>query len=173
MTRADLDLDELDDVADRDELRQRYYGLLQELRVVLPGIQVILGFLLTVPFTDRFERLDRSGKGLLLGATVGAGSATVLLMTPAVFHRVAHRRSRRDRLRWAIRVARIGFVTFAVSLLMAFACVTRASYDDRVAIAVTVAIAGLLLVLWLVIPLSIRRNADGHADRQAGPADLD
>jgi Family of unknown function (DUF6328) len=51
---SDEDTEDLDDVADREELRQRYYGLLQELRVVLPGVQVLLAFLLTAPFAQRF-----------------------------------------------------------------------------------------------------------------------
>ncbi len=46
---------ELDDRADREELRERYYGLLQELRVILPGVQVLVAFLLTVPFASRSE----------------------------------------------------------------------------------------------------------------------
>ncbi len=49
---------ELDDEQDRDELRRRYYGLLQELRVLLPGVQILVAFLLTAPFASGFAQLD-------------------------------------------------------------------------------------------------------------------
>lgn len=58
----DRTLAELDNERDRVELRSRYYGLLQELRVVLPGVQVFLAFLLTVPFTQRFDDVDDRGR---------------------------------------------------------------------------------------------------------------
>jgi hypothetical protein len=98
---SDADLDELDDERDRDELRRRYYGLLQELRVVLPGVQVLLAFLLTVPFARRFSELDDPGRGLFAVALVGAASSVVCFVAPTVLHRVGHRQARRERLEWA------------------------------------------------------------------------
>ena len=53
-----LDAAELDDDRDRDELRSRYGMLLQELRVLLPGVQLLVAFLLTAPFAQGFERVD-------------------------------------------------------------------------------------------------------------------
>ena len=49
--------------ADREELRTRYQMLLQELRVVLPGVQVLMAFLQTAPFAQRFGDLDDLGRG--------------------------------------------------------------------------------------------------------------
>ena len=50
----DPSANDLDDELDRDELRQRYYGLLQEVRVLLPGVQILVAFLLTIPFDCAF-----------------------------------------------------------------------------------------------------------------------
>src|SRR6476469_6771134 len=61
---ADRPAAQLDDEADRDELRERYYGLLQELRVLLPGVQILVAFLLTAPFANRFSKLDPMGRRL-------------------------------------------------------------------------------------------------------------
>ena len=85
-----LDASSLDDVKDREELRQRHEVLLQELRVALPGVQVLLAFLLTAPFADGFDRLDPFGRPVHV-AMMSALFAVVLLMCPAVFHRVGER----------------------------------------------------------------------------------
>ena len=89
---------ELDDVADREELRDRYEMLLQELRVVLPGVQVLMAFLLTAPFAQRFADLDDLGRQAYLVALISALGSTICLLSPTVFHRVADRTARRARL---------------------------------------------------------------------------
>src|SRR3954447_7105997 len=62
----------LDDENDRTEIRNRYHGLLQELRVVVTGAQVLLAFLLTVPFAQGFARLDESERAWFGAALVSA-----------------------------------------------------------------------------------------------------
>jgi len=65
-------LDALDDERDREELRGRYEMFLQEIRVILPGVTVLLAFLLTVPFSQRFGelgRFERRGFGIALIAS--------------------------------------------------------------------------------------------------------
>ena len=74
----------LDDRLDRSELRDRYYGLLQELRVVLPGVQVLVAFLLTAPFSARFADLDDVGVAAYLVALVSAVLATICRVAPTV-----------------------------------------------------------------------------------------
>jgi hypothetical protein len=53
----------IEDDQEKDEERQRYSELLGELRTVIPGVQVLFAFLLTVPFSSRFEQVDRVGRG--------------------------------------------------------------------------------------------------------------
>jgi Family of unknown function (DUF6328) len=72
----------------RDERLDRNWDeLLQELRVVQTGIQLLAGFLLTLPFTQVFGGLDRAQKGLYLGLVVLAGVAVGLNLTPIMLHR--------------------------------------------------------------------------------------
>jgi len=163
----DLDPDRLDDHADRDELRRRYYGLLQELRVVLPGVQVLLAFLLTAPFTDRFERLDDVGRGAYTGALAAAFAATVCFIGPTVFHRVGVRTVRAARLRWGIRLMRAGLVLLAAALAAALWCVARYVYDDAVAWFMAIGAVALILALWVVLPVVASR------DHEADSADAD
>ena len=77
---------------DRDEshdekLDRNWDELLQELRVAQTGIQLLSGFLLTLPFTQVFPRLDHGQKGLYLGLVVLAGVAVGVNLTPIMLHR--------------------------------------------------------------------------------------
>ena len=91
---SEKDVGELDDVTDREELRNRYNLLLQEIRVVLPGVQILLAFLLTVPFVQRFNELDTWGRGAYGVALTCSMLAVVCLLTPAVLHRLGQRTAR-------------------------------------------------------------------------------
>src|SRR3954471_12826223 len=97
---------ELDDERDRDELRNRYYGLLQELRVLLPGVQILVAFLLTVPFATGFDQLDETGRGLYGIALVSGMLAVVAFTTPTVMHRIGERSARSARLVRSIAITR-------------------------------------------------------------------
>jgi hypothetical protein len=153
VTDEDRPAAELDDVDDRDELRQRHYGLLQELRVILPGTQVLVAFLFTVPFNNRFTELDETGKDLYALA-LGAGAlAIVALMAPTVFHRVGHRRSRSARLVWGIRMVRLGLAALALSLVAALVLVSRVVFGGTAAAVVAGAASAVVVLLWLILPL--------------------
>ena len=142
-TSDDRELYELDDQLDREEppyrshllapseLRRRYGILLQELRVVLPGVQVLVGFLLTVPFANRFPELDASGRAAYGIALVASLLSVVCLITPTVYHRVADRRERTARLRWGIRLTVAGLALLAVALGAGLWCVSRLVFGDR------------------------------------------
>jgi Family of unknown function (DUF6328) len=149
----DADAEHLDDARDREELRTRYYSLLQENRVLLPGVQILVAFLVTVPFNDRFADLDTQGEvawtlGLALGCV-----AVVCLMSPIVFHRVGERTSRSARLVWAIRSQRAGIVTFAGSLLVSVVFVTRFVRGPSTAMAVLALLLASMVFLWVFVPL--------------------
>src|SRR6059058_985626 len=101
---SDRSAHELDDVADREELRNRYYGLLQELRVLLPGVQILVAFLLTAPFAARFTELGEVEKAVYGVALATGILAIVAFVAPIAMHRVGSRRSRVERLIWAIRM---------------------------------------------------------------------
>ena len=83
------------DSSDEEE-RERYRELLEELRTILPGVQVLLAFLLTVPFASRFPELDRFAQLIFGLSLAGVTAAVVVLLAPAAFHRLGKRRDRRD-----------------------------------------------------------------------------
>jgi Family of unknown function (DUF6328) len=72
--------------------------LLQELRVAGLGVQVLFGFLLSLPFTNRFTRLSPGQRDLYLASLVLAAVATALLVGPVADHRLVFRRGQKERL---------------------------------------------------------------------------
>lgn len=164
--RSDRPLSQLDDELDRAELRSRYYGLLQELRVILPGVQVLLAFLLTAPFAERFAELDGAER-VTYGVALGASFLSVIcLLTPAVFHRVGERTARSARLRWGIRMTVVGLGLLALALSSALWSVSSFVFTHAVARALLAAAVVAILGLWIALPLAVRRM-DAPSDRHS------
>jgi hypothetical protein len=164
--QSDADLEDLDDVRDRAELRQRYSSLLQELRVVLPGIQVLLAFLLTAPFANRFADLDGLGRGAFGVALLAALLSAVCLLTPTVYHRVARRTERTARLRWGIRLTMTGLALLAVALVAGLWCVTRFVFGGAWSWWLTTPVVLTIIGLWLVLPAVTGRHPDARPSQR-------
>ena len=162
----DRSLRELDDITDREELRTRYYGLLQELRVIIPGVQVLLAFLLTAPFAQRFEDLDDRGRTLYAVALLTALAAVIALLAPTVMHRVGDRRARRARLLWSIRLMVVGLASVSVSLLSATWCVSRLVWGPQAGESAVIGGGLLILALWVALPVVLLRRGptSSHPD---------
>lgn len=150
----------LDDRDDREELRTRYYGLLQENRVLLPGVQILVAFLVTVPFNRRFEELDHLGEVMWATALAVGCLAIVCLMTPIAFHRIGDRRRRSARLVWAIRTQRGGVLAFGTSLLVSVMFVLRFVAGTGSALVVVAVIVVAMASLWVVVPM--RESAEAR-----------
>jgi hypothetical protein len=163
---SDRPAEELDDVVDRDEIRRRYYGLMQELRVLLPGVQILVAFLLTAPFNSRFRDLDLVGRSLY-GVAMGSGTlAIVVFVAPTAIHRVGHRRYRSARLVWSIRLMRIGLAFFGLSLSSALAVVTRLVFGKPESVVVGAVSLFVVVVVWVVIPQLAGTDRD-RTDRRS------
>ena len=160
----DLEPERLDSERNRKELRDRYYGLMQELRVVLPGVQVLVAFLLTAPFGQRFAMVDDVGQALYGVALTLGVLAVIAFVTPTVLHRFGDRTARSMRLEFSIVMTRIGLVLFGLSMICSLAVVVRFLFDPTwatVLIAVTVV---AMVAFWGVVP----RLVHHHHDRRAG-----
>lgn len=143
---------ELDDRADREELRRRYYGLLQELRVVLPGVQVLVAFLLTIPFATRFGDLDRTGRLLYGIATTTGLLAIVAFLVPTAHHRFGPRTDRGRRLAVSIHSTRLGLALLAATLVSSLTLVSRFIYGPTTAWLLSALVGAAIAVMWAVIP---------------------
>jgi MFS family permease len=162
---SDEDTKYLDDVEDRSELRDRYYGLLQELRVVLPGVQVLLAFLLTAPFAAKFDDLDSWGRRAYQVALTSSMLSVTFLLSPTFLHRFGERTARRDRLLWSIRLMVVGLVLLGVALLTALWGVARFVFGDATAWELVVPVAVAMAGLWFGVPFTLRRRGSRPARR--------
>ena len=154
---SEVPADQLDDERDREELRDRYYGLMQELRIVLPGVQVLVAFLLTVPFAQGFADVDDFGRALFGAALVAAILSVVAFMTPTAMHRFGDRTARSERLQTSIVMTRVGLLLLAVAMTLSLAVVSRFLYDGFVTVLLVTVVVIAVVALWIVTPLTTRR----------------
>ncbi len=140
--------------------------LLQELRVAGLGVQVLFGFLLSLPFTVRFTKLSSAQRDLYIATLLLAALSTALLVGPVAYHRLVFRRHEKGRLLRAANVMAIlglGAVDLAisstVSLIVSF--VGTGVLVPLVAAATVATFTGL----WFALPLASRWRPRGHVGR--------
>jgi uncharacterized protein DUF6328 len=133
--------------------------LLQELRVALPGVQVLFAFLLTVPFSARFGSVTPLQEVVFFATLVCTALSTGLLLAPSAHHRLLWRqRAREHRLRVANRFAIAGIILLALAMMGAMFVITDVLFGSFFASVATVVIAAFFLYVWFVIPIRYRLN---------------
>jgi len=133
--------------------------LLQELRVALPGVQVLFAFLLTVPFTQRFNDLSDFEQKLYFGVLIAVALATVLLVAPTVGHRILFRRQQKEFIvTIANRLALIGMLLLAVSMCGAIALISHFLFGPTTAVISTIVMATAFVGFWFLGPIVRRQN---------------
>jgi cation transport ATPase len=139
----------------KDRTRAREMSeLLQELRVILPGVQVLFAFLLTVAFSQRFTALAAYQKGVYFAALLSTALATVFFLAPASQHRLLWRQhARSQRLQLANALTILGSLFLAVGVSCVVFLVADFIYGGRTAAVATLMVAGAFLVLWYALPL--------------------
>jgi Family of unknown function (DUF6328) len=142
-------------LAERDD--RNLAELLQELRVAGLGVQVLFGFLLSLPFTNRFARLSHPQRDLYLASLVLAAVSTALLLGPVAYHRMVFRRGQKEGLvRSASVMAILGLVTVGLAVSAAVLLVTGFVAGGLAAASITAIVFCLFGVLWFAFPLARR-----------------
>jgi hypothetical protein len=132
--------------------------LLNELRVALPGVQVLFAFLLGVPFTQRFGQVTELQKNVYFLTFLCAAVATALLIAPSAYHRLEWRRGDKEHLLVVSnRLAISGTVFLALAISGAVFVVTDMLFDAPIAAVVAALTAALFGWLWYGLPL-LRRS---------------
>ena len=146
--------------AESNEIRDRQVAeVLQELRVAITGGQILFGFLLTVPFTQRWSDTDDFQRTLFLITLLAISSATGCFIAPTAAHRLRfHQGDRPFLVAYANAAAIAGLVFVMTAMLSAMLLVTDFVFSRTTAVLATSAIGLLLLTLWFVIPLSRYRR---------------
>ncbi len=150
-----------------ERVNRELIELLNELRVVLPGVQVLFAFLLSLPFLTRFDQLTRNDRNVYFLSFLCAAAATALLMAPSSYHRLRFRQHDKERMLFTSnRLVIAGTVFLAISVVGVIFVVTDALYHSPLAAVVTAIMAGWFLWFWYGLPLS-RRLVDTTDDADA------
>jgi hypothetical protein len=146
--------EEAEDPADRTEeeqerLNRQMNELLNELRVAMPGVQVLFGFLLTVPFQQRFQQVTDFQQNVYLATLIAAATATAFLIAPSAYHRVTFEQHQKPTI---IRLGTIqfliGLAALAVAMNLAVLLVTDVLFGADTVTVVVVCLVALYATLW-------------------------
>src|SRR5512132_4018561 len=148
----------------KERLDRELMELLQELRVVIPGVQVLLAFLLTAPFQQRFAELPGSMRNAFFASIVCATLATAFLIAPSAHHRLRWRAGEKERLvRVGNQMAIIGTVFLAAAIVLALYVVTDVLFPTNLAVMTAVAALVVFGGLWYVLPMVGRSSPENAA----------
>jgi uncharacterized protein DUF6328 len=142
---------------DRKRQQRELQELVNELRVALPGVQVLFSFLLIVPFSEQFGRTSDFERGVYLTTLLVAAAASALLISPSAQHRLLFRRGYKERmLITANRLAIAGIGCLGLAIIGAVLLVTHVLFG-LIPAAATSSCAGLLIGWgWYLLPLRAR-----------------
>jgi hypothetical protein len=128
--------------------------LLQELRIVIPGVQVLFAFLLVVPFNQRFGEVTDFQQTVYFITLLFTTASTVCLIAPTVHHRIEFRQQDKENIvRVGNRIVIAGLAMLAIAMTGAVLLITDYLYGSATTIAAAVGVGLAFAVLWCLIPL--------------------
>ena len=149
-----------------ERMDRNWSELLQELRVTQTGTQILTGFLLTVPFQQRFGELDTFQRDVYLVLVVLSMLATALIVAPVALHRSLFRKHLKDILvRHADRLARAGLLVLAIVLAGCTFLLFDVVATRGPATAAAAFVAIVLVALWFVLPRVLARDVPRRSPR--------
>jgi hypothetical protein len=151
------------DEDEAERLDRELIELLNELRVVMPGVQLLFGFLLTVPFQQRFNIVDDYQRLVYLVTLLLTAASAAFLMAPSAFHRLTFREGQKPYLiRLATRQAIVGMGLLALAMNGALLLLVDLLYSSLTT-AIVVGLTGLLFA-WLWFGVALARLASGKRE---------
>ena len=149
------------DETEKERLDRNLIELLNELRVALPGVQVLFAFLLTVPFTQRFTSLTAVQEKVYYATLLATAAATVLLIAPSAHHRINFRRREKAYIVFLankLTIIGLGFLALAMSGVVLL--ITDFLYGTTATVIVTTATVLAFATMWYVLPIARRMRRD-------------
>jgi hypothetical protein len=145
----------------KERLDRELIELLNEIRVLLPGVQVLFAFLLTAPFATRFDRVTAFQRDVYAVCLLTALAATGCLVAPTTYHRIQWRhRDKESLLETSNRLTLVGSGFLAVSMTASILLVGDFLFSRATAILATLLTAALFVGLWFALPLYRRATDD-------------
>jgi len=153
------------DETEAERLDRNFEDLLQELRVSQNGTQILFAFLLTVPFSNGFQKVDDFQRGVYFTALLLAGLSAAMLIAPAAMHRMLFRRGlKRQLMEAATRVTLGGQVLLIAAVAVSVFLIGDYLYNHAVAAVLGGAMAAYWTLWFFVVPLRIRQRHEGESD---------
>ncbi len=156
------------DETEKERLDRNLTELLGELRVALPGIQVLFAFLLVVPFNQGYSRMTPFDKDAYFATLLSTTLASILLISPTVHHRLEFRRDDKAHLvRTANRLSIAGHAALALAMTGAMLLVSNFVFGTIAAIVVTATVLATFAIVWYALPLRRRATLPNPSDGSA------
>jgi hypothetical protein len=160
-----LDRSPLEDESEQERWQRNFADLLQELRVAQTGVQILFAFLMTIPFSNRFEQTSAFQRDVYLVALMAAAGATAMIISPVAFHRALFRQGRKPELvRFAHRMATGGLFLMLISMVSAILLITDFILPASIAYLLTAVAGAFFVVFWGVLPFMRRNWGDAEGD---------
>ncbi len=148
-----------EDETEKERLDRNLMELLGELRIALPGVQVLFAFLLAVPFQVGFQHVTSFQRDVYFFTLCMAFVASACLIAPTAFHRVTFRlHQKRALVAISNRLAIAGLVALALAMTSVMLLIADVLFGTVAAIVFTALAATLLAMLWGLLPLRHRRR---------------
>ncbi len=158
------------DESEADRVVRNFDELLQELRVMQTGVQILLAFLLTLPFTPVFAGISDNEKSTYGFVIIAAASSMALLIAPVAVHRATFRHHMKPtvlKVSHYLTLAGIGVLLIAVGSAVGLA--TSVATDEDRWVYITSATVAVFLLLWLVLPVALRIRGPQEEDARDDP----
>jgi sorbitol-specific phosphotransferase system component IIC len=136
-----------------EEWDQRFSEVLQELRVMQTGIQILFASMLTLPFTNRFEHISQLQRGVYVGTLIASAAATAFLIAPVSLHRLMGEGYKPQVVRAAAVMTKAGLAMLLLAVAGAVFLVLDLVVGATWAGVVAAVLAVLYIGLWYVVPL--------------------
>lgn len=143
--------------AEKERLDRNLEEMLREVRLAMPGVTVLLGFLLALPFQSRFGEVTEFQEAVYFASLLLSAASILLLVAPSAYHRMTFRHQMKAHLvPLANRLAIFGLIALALAVTGVVVLVTDFLYGPVTTAVIGGACALLFTVVWFVLPVSAR-----------------
>jgi hypothetical protein len=138
----------------KERVDRELIELLNGLRVILPGVQVLLAFLLTVPFSSGFPKATETERALYFATVLLTVGAIAALTAPAAYHRLRFREGDKERMLFTSNAfAIVGLGLLALAMTGVVFLITDVLFGTAVAVPVGIVVLTILGFAWFAVPL--------------------
>jgi hypothetical protein len=149
----------------KERIDRELLELLNELRVALPGVQVLFAFLLTVPFAQRWTSVTTFQRDTYFVTLLCTALSSALLIAPTAQHRLLFRQREKEKLLFTANwLSLVGLFFLALAIIGVVLLITDVLFGPTMTLAVTIATAIPFLMAWYAYPLTRRLASEGESE---------